>query len=843
MALPLHQSFDAGTSGVTLTTANTGGTGINAFDAVSVGTGSTAAFSNAHAAHGTQSAVFATGVAGNPSTASWTTSAGSVTTLYGRAYLYLTAYPGFDDNLIAFKGSGTFGGGIMLAASGQLRTQNQAFGETGGPTLPLSQWFRLEWQAVAGSAGAASLTVYYYAAPDSGTVTSTVADIYGAFGSGGVITETDFGWTSSHASQPSTYFDSLALTATGYPGPDVVATPTSGMVQAAGAVESLTIAVSLGMADTAAAGDLSSAGPPPVPVAAADQAGATEALTVTQGPYTPVPVTFPLGPATPAFIRSQMPRMHVQNVLTGQWLHRDVQGITSPSVTWNLDQPDTFTCTLAPPRPDMLDATGNPLFLPWRDAVYLEENDSIRWGGLITGGTQSGQQWQLSCTGFAGYPNGMPYDGPSYTEYNVDAGDVIRYIWNYLQSGVNSDLSLQVTPNKIGTLLGSHVTSLASATLARTVTAADVVSHSGPGKNVPLTTYTRLFLSGNAQGFTAGMDLSVGASEDARVIAVISNAQNVQTGEVHVGGRLSHPHTAGEQVLQLPTNCLLSRQSFSAQNSIYLGNPLGFSAGTVILLKGGKPYTILNVISDANGVPTGQVTLTTNLQERHEAGETVVQAPTPFQLLWWNTPDCGQEIASIQAEAIFDWHEQHTWTSPAKEGVRHQLGFAVPRMGTRRTDLRFAEGENIIQPVQVTQGGTGFADSIIVLGSGSGGAQVRTGASQPFGHIRRVAVYQNQTMTTVARAASVGKRVLAAAEAAIDGPTQVVVVNHPNAPFGHFAPGDDIPVTLATGWRNTVFWVRITSLQQDPTTNIATLTVARSDSFTYLAQSGLAGTV
>jgi hypothetical protein len=263
-----------------------------------------------------------------------------------------------------------------------------------------------------------------------------------------------------------------------------------------------------------------------------------------------------------------------------------------------------------------------------------------------------------------------------------------------------------------------------------------------------------------------------------------------------------------------------------------------------VILIGGKPYTISSVTTNATtGVATGQVILASFLTENHANGERVVLAPAPFQLLWWNTPDCGQEIASIQAEAIFDWAEVHAWTSAAKEGVAHQLQFAAPRRGTRRSDLRFAEGENIIQPVQVTQGGTGFADNVILLGAGSGASQIRAEVAQPSGRIRRSQVYANQTMTTTARAASIGQKVMAAAEAAIDGPTQVVITNHVNAPFGSFACGDDIPVQLATGWRSTLFWCRITSIQQDPTTNVMTLTVARSDSFSYMDQTGIAGTI
>ena len=78
---------------------------------------------------------------------------------------------------------------------------------------------------------------------------------------------------------------------------------------------------------------------------------------------------------------------------------------------------------------------------------------------------------------------------------------------------------------------------------------------------------------------------------------------------------------------------------------------------------------------------------------------------------------------------------------------------------------------------------------------------------------------------------------------AIDMPQQVTVINHPNAPFGSFVPGDDIYIQWVTGWRNTGIWCRITQMTQDPTTSLMALTLARSDSFTYMAQSGQAGSL
>jgi hypothetical protein len=221
VALPLLQNFSEGTSGTTLTTASTAGTGQSAFNAVTVGSGSTAAFSNAQAATGSPlSAVFATSGAGNASYVSWTTSIGSVTSLYGRAYLYLSSLPSVDDCLIRFEGSGTFGGGIMVGTTGQLRLQNAAFGETiTGPTLSAGGWLRLEWHVAAGAAGTASASVSYFASPNGTTATSIVTDTAGGYGHSGVITEVDFGWTSAHPSQPSLYLANLGLSATGYLGP------------------------------------------------------------------------------------------------------------------------------------------------------------------------------------------------------------------------------------------------------------------------------------------------------------------------------------------------------------------------------------------------------------------------------------------------------------------------------------------------------------------------------------------------------------------------------------------------------------------------------------------------
>lgn len=469
---------------------------------------------------------------------------------------------------------------------------------------------------------------------------------------------------------------------------------------------------------------------------------------------TAVVVTFEAPLASTAapvvFVKSAMPVMHIQNLVTGAWVHRNVQGISQPSVTWNLNAADSFSCTFAPPRPDMLDATGNPILQEWVHACYLEEDNEIKWGGILTSSTINGPALQTTWTGFGGYPAGIPYEGADYVKSSVESLDVVRYLWNWVQTQ-HSNLGITVTTNKeTGVLLGAQLPS------------------------VPLVDK-------------------------------------------------------------------LNKASHQGDTVLFIAHPDPWAAGDVLRVGNeGTTYTIKSISGHA-------FTLTAKLKGasgRYVVNATVTQVlkSTPFALYWYNSTDIGQEIDQIRQEAVFDWRERHQWSDTSKASVRHFWNVGVPRIGTRRTDLRFAEGENIVQAVTVTRDGSVYADQVIGLGYGSGSSTIRGTVSKATGRLSRPLIYTNATATTTARITAMAQKELAA-RINIDTPTQVVVINHPNAPLGSFVCGDDIPVTLCTGWRNTTIWCRITAMTQDPTTQLMTLTTARSDSFTYLAESGQGGTL
>lgn len=591
----------------------------------------------------------------------------------------------------------------------------------------------------------------------------------------------------------------------------------------AGATDKIAAAVAVPETDAGAATDDLAITGISVSPALPEAAGAVDTLSVRIGAApAQVPGTA-IRPASPAFIRSQMPRMHVQNLLTGQWWHRDVQGLASPSITWALNAADSFTCSLAPPRRDMMDSSGNALLLEWRDAVYLEEADEVKFGGIVTSSQLSGPSWGITATGFAGYANGMIYEGPNVTRTSIDALDAIRLIWDWIQAQPGGNIGLELGSTKAGYLLGAQVPPGAQTTTTRKANNGD----------------TSLWLA-DPKPFTGGEAISV-AGYPYNISRIVLATNGVPTGQIMLTSGLNEPHNAGDPVFQTsPVVTTLSRAAASGANNVWLTDSMAFAGGENITI-GGDMYTLNQVVTGT----LGQITLTTNTRRAYAKGTKVVQVRTvtPWQMLWYNSTDCGSEIGSISQEAILDWRERHYWPDKTKGTIRHQLLFGVPRLGGRLSGLRFCEGENIIQAATVTRDGSKYANDIIGLGAGQGSAQIRTQAvNTGTGRLRRSYVYSDQTVYTVARLAVKATKVLNAMQN-IDSVTSIVVRNHPNAPWGSFSPGDDIPVMLASGWRNAVIWSRIVQMTQDPTTNLMTLTLARSDSFTYQVETGQAGTL
>lgn len=204
-------SFEGGTAGTLITTANSGGTSGTAIQLV----GSNFAYTSG-GAHGSLSAT--PGASGNQLL--WTLATGTCTS---RLYFKVPANPTAAAIVaIAFTGSTTFSYRLVVNTTGKLSLQNAASSNVWNGTIALTagQWYRVEIVAVAGTTTTnGTLKLDYYAADST---TPVEAGFSSTTANTGTIAHTNWqvGWLSgSWSTAPA--FDDLAMddTVTSYIGP------------------------------------------------------------------------------------------------------------------------------------------------------------------------------------------------------------------------------------------------------------------------------------------------------------------------------------------------------------------------------------------------------------------------------------------------------------------------------------------------------------------------------------------------------------------------------------------------------------------------------------------------
>ncbi|MFI1201602.1 hypothetical protein ACH4VR_19485 [Streptomyces sp. NPDC020883] len=229
--------------------------------------------------------------------------------------------------------------------------------------------------------------------------------------------------------------------------------------------------------------------------------------------------------------------------------------------------------------------------------------------------------------------------------------------------------------------------------------------------------------------------------------------------------------------------------------------------------------------------PYGNIGLTI---DTHLLGENLgaEDGSDPWELAWYNHPDCGQALDSLARDLPFDWIETHAWASGTGNTIDHRLRLGKPRLGRKRPDLRFAAGENISAVAKPEGMGDEFANEVIVLGKGEGQKMRRAQLHRYDGRLRRVAVVTDKQLVADRALRTRGEQELAGRTQALQIPA-IQIVDHPNARFGSWQLGDDIRVQVHVPWVGDVdVWHRIVA-DEISADGLCVLTLKRSDSFHY----------
>lgn len=128
--------------------------------------------------------------------------------------------------------------------------------------------------------------------------------------------------------------------------------------------------------------------------------------------------------------------------------------LSDPSLIRNLSKPHQISGRLNTPLADVRTEDGQPIFQRKRTIIIAEDpNEEIWLGGLVYNFSIDGPQLTLDIAGLTAYPSGEPFDG-DVSLVQQDAFDVVRLLWDHLQSKDGGDIGLAIDQRMSGILIG-----------------------------------------------------------------------------------------------------------------------------------------------------------------------------------------------------------------------------------------------------------------------------------------------------------------------------------------------------------------------------------------------------
>lgn len=82
----------------------------------------------------------------------------------------------------------------------------------------------------------------------------------------------------------------------------------------------------------------------------------------------------------------------------------------------------------------------------WLTGLWVEDSGTFKGGGFVTVVEHSDRQIQVDCVGPSGYASGMPWLAKREDLVKVDPADIVRKIWDHLQSEKGGNIYLTVDP-------------------------------------------------------------------------------------------------------------------------------------------------------------------------------------------------------------------------------------------------------------------------------------------------------------------------------------------------------------------------------------------------------------
>ena len=475
-----------------------------------------------------------------------------------------------------------------------------------------------------------------------------------------------------------------------------------------------------------------------------------------------------------------------------EWVDRDVP-LGDPEVIVSLSGPSSISGTLPLGYKSTKTPSGKPALVEWGTALVAEQPGRKPVFAIVDEISTEGDTLNIQAGGFTSYPSGMPWTGSQFSSTKVDPLDVVRLIWDRLQSYEGGNLGVTLDSTKSGTYLGKP-------------------------EDPKLTAAKRAMDAAKARLD----DAEDQAKADA--IAVQQFLDNtLRAAGLSPGGLVIRSQSAPSGTRRSKRNLWLK------------GDASGMTAG---FTWNGKKWVEISA-SRFNEAADWYVTWEAQKVELTKAKERVKTAKTaysdakskvsdmnegqaePYTLSWWETHDLGTVITDLATETPFEYVESSTWNSDGT--LSHHIKLGYPTLGVRRSDLKLEIGVNVTAPPPLKT--LEYASQVLVLGAGEGRAMLNASGYQDLGRLRRTVVVERKDLVSKDRVESEARAEvkLRSSDWTFD---TLSLVDHPMCPYGRFDVGDWLPITGDAGWTQLDRWVRVTEIQIDCTTGGLTLKVS-----------------
>lgn len=141
-------------------------------------------------------------------------------------------------------------------------------------------------------------------------------------------------------------------------------------------------------------------------------------------------------------------RFIAQDIRTHRFLTYELP-LVDVQITWTLSGPTMLSARLTPESPTLRELG----ITAWATWIHVEQDGQLLASMILQPTKIDGDDYTVEAMGFSGYAQGMAYLSEDLF-VRTDACDVMRRIWNHLQSFPDAYLGVQLTATMSGLLLG-----------------------------------------------------------------------------------------------------------------------------------------------------------------------------------------------------------------------------------------------------------------------------------------------------------------------------------------------------------------------------------------------------